>query len=98
MYQPGSIAALGESAQDSPDVQFAAVASSSIWIVQFRASLDAYYTLNPKENHRMKYINMTAIVFLGVAAFAQNVRFDYNRSTNFNAYKRTSGLITSQYR
>jgi hypothetical protein len=35
----------------------------------------------------MKYINMTAIVFLGVAAFAQDVQFDYNRSANFNAYK-----------
>jgi hypothetical protein len=35
----------------------------------------------------MKYINMTAIAFLGVAAFAQDVQFDYNRSANFNAYK-----------
>ena len=35
----------------------------------------------------MKYIKMTAIVFLGVAAFAQDVQFDYNRSANFNAYK-----------
>ena len=35
----------------------------------------------------MKYINLTAIVFLGVAAFAQDVQFDYNRSANFNAYK-----------
>ena len=35
----------------------------------------------------MKYINLTAIVFLGVAAFAQNVQFDYNRSVNFNTYK-----------
>src|SRR5271157_4144298 len=35
----------------------------------------------------MRYINMTAIVFLGVAAFAQDVQFDYNRSANFNAYK-----------
>jgi len=35
----------------------------------------------------MKYINLTAIVFLGVAAFAQDVQFDYNRSANFNTYK-----------
>src|SRR4029078_2463018 len=35
----------------------------------------------------MKYIKMTAIVLLGVAAFAQEVQFDYNGSANFNAYK-----------
>ena len=27
------------------------------------------------------------MVFLGVAAFAQDVQFDYDRSANFNAYK-----------
>ena len=46
----------------------------------------------------MKYINMTAIVFLGVAAFAQDVQFDYNRSQTLTHTKHTSGLITSQYR
>jgi len=35
----------------------------------------------------MKYINMTALLCLGVAAFAQDVQFDYDRSANFNAYK-----------
>jgi len=35
----------------------------------------------------MKLTNFTAIVFLGVAAFAQDVQFDYDRSANFNAYK-----------
>jgi|SRR5208283_2860051 len=35
----------------------------------------------------MKYINLTALMCLGVAAFAQEVQFDYSRSANFNAYK-----------
>jgi hypothetical protein len=34
----------------------------------------------------MKYINLTALIFLGLAAFAQDVQFDYDRSANFNAY------------
>ena len=32
----------------------------------------------------MKLMNMTALVSLGVAAFAKDVQFDYNRSTNKN--------------
>ena len=35
----------------------------------------------------MKLINLTALMCMGVAAFAQDVQFDYNRSTNFSAYK-----------
>ena len=35
----------------------------------------------------MKYIRATVLVCLGVAAFAQEVQFDYDRSANFNAYK-----------
>lgn len=35
----------------------------------------------------MKYINLTALIFLGVTAFAQDVQFDYDRSANFSAYK-----------
>jgi len=35
----------------------------------------------------MKLINLTALLCLGVTAFAQDVQFDYNRSTNFSAYK-----------
>ena len=35
----------------------------------------------------MKHINLTALVCLSVAAFAQDVHFDYDRSANFNAYK-----------
>ena len=35
----------------------------------------------------MKHINLTALVCLSVAAFAQDVQFDYDRSANFNAYK-----------
>ena len=35
----------------------------------------------------MKLINLTAIVCMGVAAFAQEVQFDYDRSADFNAYK-----------
>ena len=35
----------------------------------------------------MKYITLTALACLGVAAFAQDVQFDYDRSANFNAYK-----------
>jgi Domain of unknown function (DUF4136) len=35
----------------------------------------------------MKYINLTVLACLGVAAFAQEVQFDYDRSANFNAYK-----------
>ena len=35
----------------------------------------------------MKYITLTALACLGVAAFAQDVQFDYDRSANFNVYK-----------
>ncbi len=35
----------------------------------------------------MKHINVTALFCLGLAAFAQEVQFDYDRSANFNAYK-----------
>jgi hypothetical protein len=35
----------------------------------------------------MKLINLTVLMSLGVAAFAQEVQFDYDRSANFNAYK-----------
>ena len=35
----------------------------------------------------MKYISLTILMGLGVAAFAQDVHFDYNRSANFSAYK-----------
>jgi Domain of unknown function (DUF4136) len=35
----------------------------------------------------MKYINLTALICLGVAAFAQDVQYDYNRSANFSGYK-----------
>jgi hypothetical protein len=39
-----------------------------------------------KENVNMKQISL-AVLFFGVAAFAQEVRFDYDRSANFSAYK-----------
>src|ERR1039457_6132825 len=35
----------------------------------------------------MKPIYLTALMCLGVAAFAQDVQFDYDRSANFSAYK-----------
>jgi len=35
----------------------------------------------------MKYIDMTALLCLGVVAFAQDVQYDYDRSANFGAYK-----------
>ena len=35
----------------------------------------------------MKYMNLVAVIFLGGAVFAQDVHFDYNRSTNFSVYK-----------
>jgi uncharacterized protein DUF4136 len=35
----------------------------------------------------MKQINLAVLVCIGVAAFAQEVQFDYDRSANFNAYK-----------
>jgi hypothetical protein len=34
-----------------------------------------------------KLINVAALMCLAVAAFAQEVQFDYDRSANFNAYK-----------
>ena len=34
-----------------------------------------------------KLINVAALMCLAVAAFAQDVRFDYDRVANFNAYK-----------
>lgn len=42
---------------------------------------------NQDENHKMKLINIAALLALGIPAFAQDVQFDYNRSANFNAYK-----------
>ena len=35
----------------------------------------------------MRHMNLSALVCLSVAAFAQDVQFDYDRSANFNAYK-----------
>jgi hypothetical protein len=35
----------------------------------------------------VKHINLTVLVCLGAAAFAQDVQFDYDRSANFSAYK-----------
>src|SRR5579862_4182823 len=35
----------------------------------------------------MKHILLTALMCLGVAAFAQEVQFDYDRSVDFNVYK-----------
>ena len=35
----------------------------------------------------MKLINLTALLCLGAAAFAQDVQFDYDRSANFSVYK-----------
>ena len=35
----------------------------------------------------MQHISLTVLACLGVAAFAQEVQFDYNRSANFSAYK-----------
>jgi Domain of unknown function (DUF4136) len=35
----------------------------------------------------MKYINLAALACLGVAVFAQEVQFEYDRSANFSAYK-----------
>ena len=35
----------------------------------------------------MKHIHLTVLVCLGVAAFGQEVQFDYDRSANFSAYK-----------
>ena len=35
----------------------------------------------------MKFINLTVLACLGVAAFAQEVQFDYDRSADFSAYK-----------
>jgi hypothetical protein len=35
----------------------------------------------------MRYINLTVLFCFGVAAFAQQVNFDYDRSADFSAYK-----------
>ncbi len=35
----------------------------------------------------MKFMNLTGLLFLGVAAFAQQVQFGYDRSADFGAYK-----------
>jgi Domain of unknown function (DUF4136) len=35
----------------------------------------------------MKLMNLTVLLFVTVAAFAQDVQFDYDRSTNFTAFK-----------
>ena len=39
------------------------------------------------EDLNMKLINVVALLSLGVAAFAQEVQYDYDRSANFNSYK-----------
>jgi hypothetical protein len=36
---------------------------------------------------KMKHISLTALLLFGGATFAQDVRFDYDRSANFNACK-----------
>ena len=36
---------------------------------------------------KMRLINPTALLCLGLAGFAQEVQFDYNRAANFSAYK-----------
>ena len=36
---------------------------------------------------KLTLMNLTALLCLGVAAFAQDVHFDYDRSANFSAYK-----------
>ena len=35
----------------------------------------------------MKRVNLVALLCLGIAALAQEVQFDYNRSVNFSGYK-----------
>jgi len=35
----------------------------------------------------MKHISLTALILFGGTAVAQDVQFDYDRSTNFNAYR-----------
>ena len=35
----------------------------------------------------MKHMNLSALVCLSVAAFAQDVQFEFDRSANFSAYK-----------
>ena len=35
----------------------------------------------------MKKIKLTALFCLGIAAFGQDVQFDYDRATNFTVYK-----------
>ena len=35
----------------------------------------------------MKLFSVTALLCLGIAAYAQDVQFDYDRSANFSAYK-----------
>ena len=45
----------------------------------------------------MKLIKLTGLLCLGVAAFAQQVQFDYDRSVNFTPTKPTSGSITSEW-
>jgi hypothetical protein len=43
---------------------------------------------SPAEDLKMKkLINVAALMCLAVAAFAQEVQFDYDRSANFKAYK-----------
>jgi hypothetical protein len=45
------------------------------------------FRINVKNNFNMKLFNLTALVCLGAAVFAQEVQFDYNHSANFTAYK-----------
>ena len=40
-----------------------------------------------REKHKYEIHHSDALMCLGVAAFAQDVQFDYDRSANFSAYK-----------
>jgi len=43
----------------------------------------------------MKLINLTVFLFLTAAAFAQDVQFDYDRSTDFSAFKTYQWIDTN---
>jgi hypothetical protein len=44
----------------------------------------------------MKWVNLTALMLLCGASFAQDVRFDYSRSANFGAYKTYQWVDSTQ--
>lgn len=58
----------------------------------------ALNVLFPRERIlKMKLTGLLALLFLGVAALGQEVQFNYDRSANFDAYKKYQWVVTNPF-